>query len=122
MSHTPYFSENERTKQQRRDVVNFAVGVSLSQNRPPSPFMVALQKRYIAGQIDLEQLSARLDAEYQFAPGPDPYAKYAPGEGPHVEPAHEYSPYLHFDESLAPLSLGPPDSNPTSSPDGWPVL
>ena len=100
MSYTPYFSENERTEQQRRDVVNFAVGVSLSQHRPPSPFMMNLQQRYIAGEIDLDQLGARVDAEYQPAPGPDPYATYAPGEGPHVAPAHEYSPYLLFDESL----------------------
>jgi hypothetical protein len=101
----PYFNANEQTEQQRRDVVNFAVGVSLSQGRPPSPLLVDLQNQYIAGQIDLEQLSARLDAEYQPAPGPDPYAKYAPGEGPLAEPAHEYSPYLLFDESLVPKSL-----------------
>lgn len=99
MSNTLYFSENERTEQQRRDVVNFAVGVSLSQNRLPSPFLVDLQRQYIAGEIDLEQLSAKMDAEYLFAPGPDPYAKYAPGEGPDVEPAHEYSPYLEFDDT-----------------------
>lgn len=108
MSHTPYFSDNERTEQQRRDVVSFAVGVSMSQNRPPSAQLVELQHQYIAGQIDLEQLSAALDAAYQPAPGPDPAAKYAPGEGPDVEPAPEYSPYLYFDESLAPLSLDPP--------------
>ena len=105
MSHTPYFSANEQTAQQRRDVVTFAVGVSLSQSRHPSPLLVSLQHQYIAGQIDLEQLSARLDAAYQPAPGPDPAAKYAPGEGPAVEPAPEYSPYLLFDESLAPKSL-----------------
>lgn len=105
MSTTRYFSENERTEQQRRDVVNFAVGVSLSQNRPPSPFLVDLQNQYIAGEIDLEQLSAKLDAEYLFAPGPDPYAKYAPGEGPEVEPAPEYSPYLEFDDTQV-VSLG----------------
>jgi hypothetical protein len=100
-----YFSANEQTEQQRRDVVKFAVGVSLSQSRPPSLLLVSLQNQYIAGEIDLEQLSARLDAEYQPAPGPDPAAKYAPGEGPYVEPAHEYSPYLHLDESLVPTSL-----------------
>lgn len=100
-----YFSENEQTEQQRRDVVAFAVGVSLSQNRHPSPLLVSLQNQYIAGEIDLEQLSARLDAAYQHAPGLDPAAKYAPGEGPYVEPAHEYSPYLPFDESIVPPSL-----------------
>ena len=105
MSHTPYFSANEQTKKQRRDVVKCAVGISMSQNRPPSPLLVALQNQYIAGQIDLEQLGARLDAEYQPAPGPDPLAKYAPGEGPDVEPAPEYSPYLYFDESIVPKSL-----------------
>ena len=100
-----YFSANEQTEQQRRDVVKCAVGVSLSQSRHPSPLLVALQNQYIAGEIDLEQLSARLDAEYQPAPGPDPAPKYAAGEGPYVEPAQPYEPYLHFDESLAPLSL-----------------
>lgn len=105
MSSPPYFSANEQTAQQRRDVVTFAVGVSLSQGRPPSPLLVGLQHQYIAGQIDLEQLSARLNAEYQPTPGPDPAAKYAPGEGPAVEPAPEYSPYLLFDESLVPKSL-----------------
>lgn len=105
MEKTLYFSANEQTEQQRRDVVKFAVGVSLSQSRPPSPLLVSLQNQYIAGQIDLEQLSARLDAEYQPAPGPDPAAKYAPGAGPYVEPAQPYETYLHFDESLAPVSL-----------------
>lgn len=103
MEKTLYFSANEQTEQQRRDVVKFAVGVSLSQNLPPSPFLVDLQKRYIAGTIDLEELSAKLDAEYQFAPGPDPYAKYAPGEGPVVEAAHEYDPYLEFVERIPSL-------------------
>lgn len=87
MNRPLYFSKNERTKQRRRDVVNFAVGVSLSQSRSPSPLLMELQKRYIAGEIDLEQLSARIDAEYQPAPDLDPYAKYVPGEGPDVEPA-----------------------------------
>ena len=98
-----YFSENEQTKQQRREVVKFAVGVSMSQNRPPSALLVELQNQYIAGQIDLEQLSAALDAEYQPAPGPDPFAKYAPGASPQGESAYQYEPYLHFDES----SVGP---------------
>lgn len=93
------FTANEQTQQQRRAVVKFAVGVSLSQSRPPSARLVELQNRYIAGQIDLEQLSAALDAEYQPSPGPDPYAKYAPGAGPQVEASHQYEPYLHFDES-----------------------
>ena len=98
-----YFSENEQTKQLRREVVMFAIGVSMSQNRPPSALLVELQNQYITGQIDLEQLSAALDAEYQPAPSPDPYVRYAPGAGTQVEPAHEYKPYLHFDES----SVGP---------------
>lgn len=98
-----YFSENEQTRQQRREVVKFAVGVSMSQNRPPSALLVGLQNQYIAGRIDLEQLSAALDAEYQLTPSADPFAKYAPGEGPQVESAHQYEPYLHFDES----SVGP---------------
>ncbi|GGG59651.1 antitoxin VbhA family protein [Hymenobacter glacieicola] len=103
MEKTPYFSDNERSEQQRRDVVKFAVGVSMSQNRPPSPQLVALQNRYIAGEIDLEQVSAALEADYAPAPGPDPLAKYAPGEGPHVEPAPEYSPYLLFEERIPTL-------------------
>ena len=89
----PYFSKNEQTKQQRRDVVGFAVGVCLSQGRSPSPLMVALQERYIAGEIDLEELGARIDAEYLLAPGPDPYGKYAPGAGPDTEP---YNIYKHI--------------------------
>jgi hypothetical protein len=104
MEKTPYFSENERTEQQRRDVVKFAVGVSLSQSQPPSAQLVELQNRYIAGQIDLEQLAAVLDSEYGPAPGPDPHAKYAPGEGPLVEPAHPYEPYLQFEERIVSLA------------------
>ena len=104
MEKTPYFSENERTEQQRRDVVKFAVGVSMSQSRPPSAQLVALQQRYIAGQIDLEQLAVVLDAEYGPAPGPDPHAKYAPGEGPIVEAAHPYEPYLQVEERIVRLS------------------
>ena len=100
-----YFSKNERTQQQRRDVVNFAVGVSLSQSRHPSPLLMQLQKRYIAGEIDLEQLSARIDAEYQPAPGPDSYARYVPGGGPEVEPAQVYDPYLELNLDDAPTSL-----------------
>ena len=86
MNKSVYFSANEQTEQQRRDVVKFAVGVSMSQNRPPSPLLVGLQNQYIASEIDLEQLSARLDAEYQPAPGPDPAAKYAPGKAPTWNP------------------------------------
>lgn len=97
------FTANEQTQQQRRAVVKFAVGVSLSQNRPPSARLAELQNQYIAGQIDLEQLSAGLDAEYQPRPGPDPFARYAPGAGPQVEASHQYKPYLHFEES----SVGP---------------
>lgn len=103
MEKTLYFSANEQTEQQRRDVVKFAVGVSLSQSRHPSPLLVELQKQYIAGQIDLEELGARLEAEYLPAPGPDPYAKYAPGEGPYVEPAQPYDPYLLFEERIVTL-------------------
>ncbi|MFC7670912.1 hypothetical protein ACFQT0_28610 [Hymenobacter humi] len=62
-----------------------------------------MQNRYIAGEIDLEELSATLDATYAPAPGPDPLAKYAPGEGPHVEPNPEYSPYLLFEERIPAL-------------------
>jgi hypothetical protein len=101
---TPYFSENERTEQQRRDVVKFAVGVSMSQSKAPSAQLVALQQRYIAGQIDLEQLAAVLDAEYGPSPGPDLHAKYAPGEGPVVEAAHSYEPYLQVEERIVGLS------------------
>jgi hypothetical protein len=104
MEKTPYFSENERTEQQRRDVVKFAVGVSLSQSQPPSAQLVELQQLYIAGQIDLEQLAAVLDAEYGPTSGPDPHAKYAPGEGPLVEPASQPDPYLSFEERIVSLS------------------
>ncbi len=104
MEKTPYFSENERTEQQRRDVAKFAVGVSLSQSQPPSAQLVELQNRYIAGQIDLEQLAAVLDAEYGPAPGPDPHSKYASGEGPFVEPAQPYEPYLQFEERIVSLA------------------
>jgi Antitoxin VbhA len=100
-----YFSKNEQTKQQRRDVVGFAVGVSLSQGRPPSLLMVALQERYIAGEIDLEELGARIDAEYLFAPGPDPYARYAPGAGPDTESTHVYEPYIELNLDDAPTTL-----------------
>jgi len=104
MEKSPYFSENERTEQQRRDVVKFAVGVSLSQSRPPSSLLVALQNRYVAGEIDLEQLGARLDAAYKPAPGPDPLAKYTPGQGPCVAAAQPYEPYLLFEERIASLA------------------
>lgn len=104
MEKTPYFSENERTEQQRRDVVKFAMGVSLSQNQPPSAQLVELQNRYIAGQTDLEQLAAVLDAEYSPAPGPDPHARFAPGEGPLVEPAQRYDPHLPFEERIVSLA------------------
>lgn len=93
MSRPLYFSKNERTKQQRRDVVAFAVGVSLSQNRAPSPLMIALQKQYIAGKIDLEQLGARIDAEYHHVPGLD------------VAPAHVYDPYIELNLDDCPTSL-----------------
>jgi len=105
MNRPLYFSKNELTKKQRRDVVDFAVGVSLSQSRSPSPLLMELQKRYIAGEIDLEQLSARIDAEYQPAPGPDSYARYMLGGGPNVKTAPVYDPYLELNLDDAPTSL-----------------
>ena len=87
----------------------------MSQNRPPSAFLVELQNQYIAVQIDLEQLSAALDAEYQPAPGFDPFVRYAPAAGPQGESANQYEPYLHFDESSVALTC----RNGSFTKSGW---
>ena len=77
MSDKPQFSETERTAQQRRESVNFAVGVTMSQGGI-SPALTALYKRYIAGEVDTEYIDVQLEKMYPTTRGDDP--RYAPGQ------------------------------------------
>lgn len=63
-----------------------------------------LQRRYIAGQSDLEQLAAVLYADYSPAPGPDPHARYTPNEGPLIEPTPQPDLSLPLEERMVSLS------------------
>lgn len=78
MSHTPYFSENERTPAQRLDTVQFALGVSASAGGQASAESLALYERYILGEIDLEHVGAAVREMYPQYPSNDPYASYKP--------------------------------------------
>lgn len=72
MEKTPYFSETERTPQQRRESVKWAVGVAMSQGGGASPELVALYNRYIAGEIDLATIRAEVTRLYPQQPSSDP--------------------------------------------------
>lgn len=74
----PQFCETERTRQQRRESVNFAVGVTMSQGGGISPALTALYKRYIAGDVDTAYIDAELEKMYPTTHGDDP--RYAPGQ------------------------------------------
>jgi hypothetical protein len=88
MEQTPYFSETERTPQQRRESVKWAVGVAMSQGGSASPELVALYNRYIAGEIDLAYIRAELTRLHPQQPTTDP--RYAPGQ-----PTARWQPNLH---------------------------
>ena len=78
MSYTPQFSEDERTAQQRREGVKWAVGVAMSQGGSASPALAALYQRYIAGEIDLAYIRAELTRLYPRRPTADP--RYQAGQ------------------------------------------
>lgn len=78
MSYTPQFSEDERTPQQRREGVKWAVGVAMSQGGSASPELAALYQRYIAGEIDLAFIRAELTRLYPQHPTADP--RYQAGQ------------------------------------------
>lgn len=87
MSYTPQFSEDERTPQQRREGVKWAVGVAMSQGGSASPELAALYQRYIAGEIDLAFIRAELTRLYPKHPTADP--RYQAGQ-----PTDRYYPVL----------------------------
>ena len=67
-----HFSETERTPQQRRTSVKWAVGVAMSQGGAASPQLAALFNRYIAGEIDLARIRAEITRMYPPQPSSDP--------------------------------------------------
>ena len=78
MESTLNFSETERTPQQRRETVKWAVGVAMSQGGNPSPELVALYNRYIAGEVTLSTIRAEVERLYPQQPSTDPYPPYQP--------------------------------------------
>ncbi|AMJ64043.1 hypothetical protein [Hymenobacter sp. PAMC 26628] len=78
MRYIPQFSEDERTPQQRREGVKWAVGVAMSQGGGASPELAALYQRYIAGEIDLAFIRAELTQLYPQQPTTDP--RYQAGQ------------------------------------------
>ena len=84
MSYIPQFSEDERTPQQRREGVKWAVGVAMSQGGSASPELAALYRRYIAGEIDLAFIRAELTRLYPQQPTADP--RYQSGQPDRYHP------------------------------------
>ena len=84
MSYSPQLSEEERTPQQRREAVEWAVGVSMSQGGSASPELATLYQRYIAGEIDLAFIRAELTRLYPQQPTADP--RYQVGQPDHYYP------------------------------------
>ncbi len=72
MEQSPYFSETERTPQQRRESVKWAVGVAMSQGGGASPELTALFNRYIAGEISLATIRAEVARRYPQQLSTDP--------------------------------------------------
>ncbi len=72
MEQSPYFSETERTPQQRRESVKWAVGVAMSQGGGASPELTALFNRYIAGEISLVTIRVEVARRYPQQPSTDP--------------------------------------------------
>ena len=72
MENAPHFAETERTPQQRRAGVKWAVGVAMSQGGAASPQLAALFNRYIAGEIDLACIRAEITRMYPPQPSSDP--------------------------------------------------
>ena len=92
MSYTPSFSETERTPEQRRESVKFAVGVTMSQGGGISPALTALYRRYVAGEVDMAYIDTQLETMYPTTRGNDP--RYAPGQ-----PADRWYPTLNVPPS-----------------------
>lgn len=90
MESTLNFSETERTPQQRRETVKWAVGLAMSQGGSASPELVALYNRYIAGEITLATIRAEVERLYPQQPSTDPYPPYQPDLN--GEPAPPYKP------------------------------
>ena len=78
MSDTPQFSETECTPAQRRETVKWAIGLARSQGGSASPELVALYRRYIAGEITLGTIRAEVERLYPQQPSTDPYPPYQP--------------------------------------------
>ena len=76
MNDTPQFSETERTPAQRRETVKWAIGLAMSQGGSASPELVALYRRYIAGEITLGTIRAEVERLYPQQPSTDPYPRY----------------------------------------------
>lgn len=98
MSYTPQFSDDERTPQQRREAVKWAVGVAMTQGGSASPELTALYQRYIAGEIDLAFIRAELSRLYPPQPTADPRYQAGQPERYHpvpVQPAPQ--PYEQLD-------------------------
>lgn len=65
MSYTPRFHENEQTPAQRWESVRWAICAGASDHAVPSPEMVQLQLRYVAGEIDQVQVHDELMRWYR---------------------------------------------------------
>lgn len=91
MQKTPYFAETERTPQQRRTSVKWAVGVAMSQGGAASPQLVVLFNRYIAGEIDLACIRAEITRMYPPQPSSDPApTRWHPNQN--AAPSRPYEP------------------------------
>ena len=101
MSSKPQFSETERTAAQRRETVQWAIGLAKSQGGSASPELVALYRRYIAGEITLGTVRAEVERLYPQQPSNDPYPPYELPPSPLIE----HLPALLWD--VAPETIDP---------------
>jgi hypothetical protein len=121
MSYTPHFNEEEQTPQQRWEVVRWAICAGATDSVVPSPELVQLQLRYIAGEIDQEQMHDELMRWYRpdIAPAPDvrplppeqpdrvyPYVAEMAALMVEMNELPPYVPYTVMDETLPLPKLG----------------
>ena len=86
MSYQPYFSEGERTPEQRWESVAWALAAGSADGGGPSLELARLYKFYVAGDIDLAMLGGKLDRLYPQYPSSDPQYPNLPTPRPVLPP------------------------------------
>lgn len=58
------YSINKTTKEERKEIVKKALGISMSGTEIPTDETLALAKQYIEGKIELKELQERVINKY----------------------------------------------------------